>query len=319
MAEVIHDLQALALHRYLLTLMYTTKRLPLVCAVLLLSLTSGCKFFEKGESPTGPSTPTAPPTSGTAVAYTAIGASDANGVGSTVQCAPFEPCENGTGYVPVLARAMRTGRQVTTTNLGILGTVLSPAIQQIARQNGRDIIGNFVEQQAPFVPRDTTLVTIFGGGNDVNALTDAVERGAAGTTDVRSYIDTQVRAFGADYDRLIRAVRDRAAGSFIIVMNAPNFAALPNAVGYGIERRRIMQHMSVGFSREANRQASQGIVVLDLMCDAQVYDPSRFSSDGFHPNDAGYAYLAQRLLAIVNGSSSSPSTSCSQMTVVPPL
>jgi lysophospholipase L1-like esterase len=300
--------------------MYTTTRRSLVSAVLLLSLTaSGCKFFEKGESPTSPSAPSGPPAAGAAILYTAIGASDANGVGSSAPCAPFEACENGTGYVPVLTRSMRTGRQVTTTNLGILGTVLSPAIQQIARQNGRDVIGNFVEQQVPFVPRDTTMVTIFGGGNDVNALTDAVERGAAGTTDVRTYIDTQVRAFGADYDRLIRGVRDRAAGSFIIVLNVPNFAALPYATGYGVERRRIMQHMSVGFSREANRQAAQGIVVLDLMCDGQVYDPSRFSSDGFHPNDAGYAYLAQRLLAIVNGSSSSPATSCSQMTVVPPL
>ena len=54
-------------------------------------------------------------------------------------------------------------------------------------------------------------------------------------------------------------------------------------------------------SREANRQAGTGVSVLDLMCDAQVYDASRFSSDGFHPNDAGYAYLAQRLQAIVNG------------------
>jgi lysophospholipase L1-like esterase len=301
--------------------MHTTMTRPLVFGVLfLLSLTAGgCKFFEKGESPTSPSAPSGPPATNAAVRYTAIGASDANGVGGTVQCAPFEPCENGTGYVPVLARAMRTGREVTTTNLGIPGSVLSPAIQQIARQHGRDVIGNFVEQQVPFVPRDTTLVTIFGGGNDVNALTDAVERGAAGTADVRGYIDTQVRVFGADYDRLIRGVRERAAGSFIIVVNVPNFAALPNAIGYGTERRRIMQHMSVGVSREANRQAAQGIVVLDLMCDGQIYDPSRFSSDGFHPNDAGYAYLAQRLLAIVNGSASSPPTSCSQMTVVPPL
>jgi hypothetical protein len=81
----------------------------------------------------------------------------------------------------------------------------------------------------------------------------------------------------------------------------------------------VLQYLAVGLTREANRQAGTGIVVLDLMCDAAAYDPSRIGSDGFHPNDAGYEYLMQRLLAIVNGASPTASSSCSQMTVVPPL
>jgi lysophospholipase L1-like esterase len=286
---------------------------------LLIMVTGGCGLFENNESPTSPS-PGAigPPGPGTAVRYTAIGASDANGVGSSAPCAPFEACPNGLGYVPVLERALRQSRETTVTNLGLLGTVLSPAIEAVAREYGRNVTGNFVDRQAPFVPRDTNLVTIFGGGNDVNALTEAVERGA-GAAGVRDYIDTQVRAFGTDFDRLIRSIRDRAPGSFIIVINLPNMAALPYASGYGEQRRRIMQHISIGFTRESNRQAGSGIVVLDLMCDPQVYDRGRFSSDGFHPNDPGYAYLAQRLLGIVNGASSAPPASCSQMAVVPPL
>jgi lysophospholipase L1-like esterase len=289
----------------------------LLIALLFLS-SAGCGLFNKGETPTTPTpTPTAPG-AGTAIRYTALGASDANGVGSSAPCAPFEACPNGMGYVPVLERALRQSRSVSLTNLGILGAVLSPAIETIAHQYDRNVTGNFVDREAPFVPRDTNLVTIFGGGNDVNALTDAVERGA-GSANVRDYIDTQVRAFGADYDRLIRTVRDRAPSSFIIVINLPNMAALPYSSGYSELRRRYMQHMSNGFTRESNRQAAPGIVVLDLMCDATVYDRTRFSSDGFHPNDAGYAYLAERLQAIVNGSSSTASASCSQMTVVPPL
>lgn len=282
--------------------------------------TSGCKLFEKGESPTSPTPPaTGPPAAGAAVHYTALGASDTNGVGGTVVCAPFETtCPNGTGYVYVLTRMLQGSRTVTLSNRGVLGAVLSPAIEQIARDYGRNPTGNFVDQQVPFVPRETTMLTVFGGGNDVNSLTEAIERGA-GASNVKDYIDGQVRAYGADYDRLIRGVRDRAPAAFILVLNTPNMAALPYASGYAESRRRIMQHMSIGFAREANRQAAQGIVVLDLMCDAQVYDRARFSSDGFHPNDAGYLYLAQRLAAIVNGGSSTAATSCAQMTVVPPL
>jgi lysophospholipase L1-like esterase len=280
---------------------------------------SACGLFEKNESPTSPTPVGGPPAPNAAIFYTALGASDTNGIGSSVPCAPFDACANGMSYVSVLERTLRSGgRAVTLTNRGIIGAVLSPTIESIARQYGRNVTANFVDREAPFVPRETTLVTIFGGGNDVNALVEAVEAGAGGT-DTRAYLDAQIRAFGSDYDRLVRDVRERASAAFIVVLNLPNFANLPYARGYGEPRRRLMQHLSVGFSREANRQAGQGVVVLDLMCDPQSYDGSRYSSDGFHPNDAGYAYLAQRLAAIVNGAASAPAASCSQMTVVPPL
>ena len=210
------------------------------------------------------------------------------------------------------------GGDVTLMNLGIPAAVLSPAIHNIAQSNGRYVPANFVDREMPFVPGNSTLVTIFGGGNDTNALGDAIEKGAAGG-DIPGYIDTQVRAFGGDYDRLVRGVRERAPNAFIIILNLPNMAALPYAAQYSQQRRQVIQRISVGFSREANRQAGSGVQVVDLMCDGQVYLPSRFSSDGFHPNDAGYAYLAERLLAVANGGSFPVASSCSQMAVVPPL
>jgi lysophospholipase L1-like esterase len=287
--------------------------------LLAILFSSACGLFEKNESPTSPTPVSGPPAPNAAIHYTALGASDTNGVGGSVPCPPFDACVNGTSYVSVLERTLRSGgRSVTLTNRGIIGAVLSPTVETIARQYGRNVTGNFVDREAPFVPRETTLVTIFGGGNDVNALVEAVEAGAGGS-DTRTYLDAQIRAFGSDYDRLMKAVRDRASGAFIIVVNLPNFANLPYARGYGESRRRLIQHLSVGFSREANRQAATGVVVLDLMCDARSYDGSQYSSDGFHPNDAGYAYLAQRLAAIVNGGASTPASSCSQMTVVPSL
>jgi lysophospholipase L1-like esterase len=80
-----------------------------------------------------------------------------------------------------------------------------------------------------------------------------------------------------------------------------------------------LQAISVGFAQEINRRSGAGVVVLDVLCDPQVYDRARYSSDGFHPNDAGYAYLAERLLAVVNGATPPVASSCSQMSLVPAL
>jgi lysophospholipase L1-like esterase len=201
-------------------------------------------------------------------------------------------------------------------NLAIPASVLSPAIEQIARQIGRDVTGNYVDRQMPFVPVSSTVVTISGGVNDANAIGEAIEKGAAGAG-IDAYIGTQARAFGADYDRLIQGVRRRAENSFIVVLNVPNLALLPYAAQYPLDHRRVLQAISVAFSREANRQAGAGIVVLDLMCDQTMYEPSNFSRDGFHPNDAGYARIAARLTPIINGAPSVPAASCAAMSAVP--
>jgi len=291
-------------------------RFGYVLGVSLIGIvTTGCELIEKATSPTAPSstaTP-APPAPAAPIRYAAIGASDANGVGSTVPCVPFTACENGTGYVPVLARQLRASHEVTLMNLGLPAAVLSPTIEAIGRAHNREVTGNFVDREMPFVPRDSTLVTIFGGGNDANVLGDAIEKGAAGAN-VQGYIDTQARAFGTDFDRLVRGVRDRAPEAFIIVLNVPNLGSLPYAARYPATHRQVLQAISVAFSREANRQAGNGVVVMDVMCDAGMYSPAHFSSDGFHPNNAGYAHMASRLAAIVGGAPTSAAASCSFMT-----
>lgn len=297
------------------------RRLAYLVILAAITVSGGCDLFDKIKSPTSPDSPVtvAPPAPTAAIRYTAIGASDANGVGASVPCIPFSGCETGTGYVPLLARRLRTSHEVTLTNLGIPEAVLSPAIQAVAKANGRDVIANFVDREVPFVPTNSTVVTVLGGPNDALALVDAIEKGAAGTTTPRAYIDNQIAAFGADYDKLIKGVQERAPQAYIILLNMPNLAGLPFAANYAQPRRQLLQAASVGFSREANRRAGSGVVVVDLMCDATVYDRTRFSSDGFHPNDAGYAYVTDKLVPAVNGSSPTPPASCSLMTIVPPL
>lgn len=286
------------------------------CAfVLALALsTVACGGTNSSSSPTAPTGPT--PNS--PVRYTALGASDAIGVGASTPCTVFAPCENGTGYVPLFARQLRSGREVTVLNMGIPAAVVSPAMQTLGRQYGRDILSNFLDQQLPFVPGDSTLITVFGGANDVNALGDAAQKGAAGS-DIKGFLDSQIRVFGNDYDRLVQGLRARAPNALLILINIPNMAALPYSAGYPLIARQGLQYISVGFTREVNRHAGNRTLVLDAMCDPDTYGTSRFSSDGFHPNDAGYAYLAQRLLTTFNNGSSSASSACAQMSVVPAL
>jgi acyl-CoA thioesterase I len=290
------------------------RRLRAACAggLILLLAAPACSSTDDGD-PGGPG-PTPP---GSAVEYTALGASDAIGIGSSAPCLPFVACPEGRGYVQIIARELqREGRVVTLSNLGVPGFVLSPTVQAIGNRHGRGIPGNFLEQQLPFVRSSATLVTIFAGGNDVNAIATAVSRGEAGG-DVSGFIAAQVRQFASDYATLVRGIRSRAGSARIVVLNLPNLAAAPYTAGLSQAERRWMQELAVGFSREgANATAALGAVVVDLMCDARAYQPQYFSSDGFHPSDAGYAFMATEALRAISGTTNPPQQDCGFMRAI---
>jgi lysophospholipase L1-like esterase len=286
-----------------------------VLAVAMLA--SACDVVDGIRSPAGPS-PIGPPAPNQPVHYTAIGASDVIGIGSSVICAPFIDCPQGTGYVFVVARQLRASRTVEVTNLGIPAGVVSRRIESIGQRHGRQIPGNLLDRAVPTVPRASTVVTILAGGNDVNAIGDAAQSGDAGN-DVRGYINGQINEFASDFQRLVAETRARATGAYIVILNLPNMAALPYAAGYSAIQRQGLQALAVGFSRAMNRQGGNGVAVVDLMCDAQMYDRSNYSSDGFHPNDAGYAHIARRILSVLDGQLSTPAESCAPMTAFPPL
>jgi lysophospholipase L1-like esterase len=281
-----------------------------MAAMTLLAI--GCS---RKSSSTPPTSPTPPPAASTAVSYTAVGASDAVGVGGSHLCVPFSPCPDGTGYVAIIARQLASGRTVTLTNLGVPGAVLGPSTQALARQYGRDIIANFIENEVPFVARDSTVVTVFAGGNDANAIVAAIESGAGGG-DVNGFIDQQVRQFVTDMDRLVRGIRERSSSARIVVANLPNLSQLPYASGAPVARRQMLRQLAVGFTTQGiNPLVNQGVVVVDLLCDNRAYLAGNFSSDGFHPNDRGYAFMAEMLLAGINTAGfPAPSGSCAQMT-----
>jgi lysophospholipase L1-like esterase len=250
--------------------------------------------------------------------YSAVGASDAMGVGSSALCVPFSDCPDGMGYVPVTVRALKARTfTVKLMNLGIPTAVIGPDFQALGLRYGRTILGNFIDGEMPFVLTDSTVTTIFAGVNDVITVVSALGAGAGGSN-APAYIDAQVRAFTSDYSTLVAGIRARAPSTRIIVLNVPNVAALPYFAGAALDQRQAQQRLSVGFTTAAvNVLTSQGVTVVDMMCDPRSYLPSNYSSD-FHPNDAGYAFISSEIVnAITSASYPAPRNSCPQMTVVP--
>lgn len=286
-----------------------------MCLSAALAAASGCSQLGLGDSnPTAPSGPQAP---GSTIVYTAVGASDANGVGSSVVCVPYDDGCAGMGYVPVTSRQLRArGFTVTQRNLGLPTTVIGQNFQTLGQQYNHTVIGNFIDQELPFVRSDTTLVTIFAGGNEVNVITAALG-GGAGASDQAGFIDTQVRAFAADYTTLMNGITSRAAAR-IIVLNVPNMAGLPMFSGVSLSQKQAAQRASVGMTTTVvNRLAAQSVAVVDLMCDARSYLASNYSPDGFHPNDAGYAYIASEIVnAATSSSYPAPRSTCAQMALI---
>jgi len=290
-----------------------------ICALAAtLAVVTGCDKLGLGGA-TSPTAPTAP-VAGSTIVYTAVGASDANGVGSSVECLPLIDCPNGMGYVPVTVRALTTqGFKVTNRNLGIPTAVIGRDFQALGQQYGRTILGNFIDSEMSFVLSNSTVITIFAGVNEISTITAALGGGAAGTGDPNAYIDAQVKAFGADYATLVAGIRATAGSPRLVILNVPNAAGLPFLTGVSLAQRQAAQRVAVGMSTTVvNPLVSSSVTVVDLMCDARSYVASNYSSDGLHPNDSGYAFISSEVVKAITASSyPAPQSSCSGMTIVP--
>jgi lysophospholipase L1-like esterase len=291
----------------------------LLIAALLALFGSGIACSNSDD---GPTSPTPPPGNGP-IFYTAIGASDGIGFGSSAPCIPFTDCPDGTGYVQILRRRLRdnsAGRTVEHRNLSIPGAVLSRAIEDLARDIGQpisELAGNFIERQAPFVPTNTTHVTIFAGGNDANVIGRATLAGRGGSN-VNGYVDAQVAQWGTDLQDLIARIRSRAPNARIVALNMINLAGAPYVASRPASERAIMQRIAVGISDQVNALTSRSVLVADLMCDARLYQSQNYSSDGFHPGDSGYVIFADDTYpALKDGTNTQPNTSCAQRRIIP--
>lgn len=281
-----------------------------MAALVLAAALAGC---DKKDGPTSPSPePTKP-------YYTVIGASDALGYGSSVVCMVGDlECANGMGYAQQIIRRFRRERgDADYRNLGVFGQVMNRGVEDLARQLGVSPGGNFIDRQLPFVKPETTMVTIFAGGNDANIIGQAV-RGGLGGSNPRAFIDTQVAQWGADYGAMVDTLRRQAPAARIVVLNLPNLGAAPYVAGNPVLERSILQYIAVSLTDKANAMTAKGALVVDLMCEPRIYSPGNFATDGFHPSDAGYTLIAELVYpALVDGTAPTPLPSCPQRTLVP--
>jgi lysophospholipase L1-like esterase len=288
--------------------------LRLLAFVLCLAPLAACSKMSSTSGTTTPTAPSGPPSAGSSLIYVGVGASDVLGIGSTSPCFVYEDC-NGTGYVWVAARQLRSqGYTVSVSNVGIPAGVISRTFQDLGVQYGRTIGGNFIEQEMPFVNRAANIVTVFAGGNDVNTITAALGGGAGGSN-ANAYIDKMVQTFASDYVTLIAGIRARATTARIVVINLPNMAAMPYLASSSLAQKQAAQRISVGMTTTAINTLKD-VTIVDLMCDPRLYQPGVISSDGFHPNDAGYQILGTEVVnAVTNPSYPAPKASCSQMSL----
>jgi lysophospholipase L1-like esterase len=279
----------------------------LVGVGISLLLLSGCGLLDNPNQPEVPDN---------VVNYVALGASDTIGWGGSDPCTPFVTCLTGTGYVQRVAqRFQAAGKTVSLINFGVPGAVLSPDVQAMGNSIGLGIERNLLTDESSYPPRDTTLVTVFIGANDVNTIGSLLKAGRGGS-DPGGFIQTQIQNFGNDLKTMVSNIRSKTETARIIQLNLPNMGAMPYAAGRSVDERRTLQQIAVGFSAKINALASSGVIVLDLMCDGNFYNPAIFSSDGFHPNDTGYAYLADLVYAAATtGAAPAPKAACSQMTI----
>jgi lysophospholipase L1-like esterase len=284
-------------------------RIRLATLALVTLAAPNCSKLGDGGNPTGPSGPLSP---GSTIVYTAVGASDVIGFGSSKPCLPFEDC-NGNGYVWIAARQLRSGGYtVNVFSLGIPTTVISRSFAELAVQYGRPVLSNMIEGELPFIDRTSTLVTVFAGANEVSTITAALGAGAGGTNPT-AFVDAQANSWANDFATLVAGIRSRAPQARIVALNVPNVGALPSEARDSIAQKQAAQRASVRMTGAVNGTA--GITVVDVMCDARLYQPGSFSGDGLHPNDAGYAILgAEVARAVTSPSYPPPKTSCPQMT-----
>jgi lysophospholipase L1-like esterase len=298
---------------------------------------------------------TTPPASGsqTLYDYTAIGASDAVGYGASVPCAtaavtigadvellPSPPdCLGGTGYVPDVANMLAVGpNRVQLTDLGISGSVIGPDIRAVGNTYEPDVFGcassgenvcvpgDFLSDELPLVSGPVSVVTIFAGGNDTDAIFAGAAVIAGGGGNPTGFITAEITAFGDDYLELVGAIQEHFPAARIYIANLPNFGLIPRGVCLGAtvataecpdpgdnpEGQFLLDQISTSIDADViNVFATHGIPVVDLECDAQSYNPANFYTDGFHPNDAGYKLLAQSFTqAILARGAAPPSGNC---------
>ena len=124
-----------------------------------------------------------------------------------------------------------------------------------------------------------TDIWICAGGNDVTHATD-------------------VSRFSSQYTALLHSVRRRWPNAHIVVFGVPDVSRSP--LFTGTSRAKLHERARTDNDEARRAAAGVGAVFVDLFALGKRIDPARdLSADNFHPNDAGYAAIAQYAQPVV--------------------
>ena len=189
------------------------------------------------------------------VVYSALGASDTAGVGSSVECFPFSPCPNGMGYVQLLERRLRETGAVTLYNRGVPGAVLSPTIEEVGPPRRPHLPGQHPDQPVAVHPPGQHRRHRVRRPNDANTIGQVMRGPARRRRSARLH-----RSAGAAVGRRLRArccARSASArpARAIVLINLPNLAAMPYFAARSTFQKSIMQRIAVSMNDHVNALA----------------------------------------------------------------
>jgi lysophospholipase L1-like esterase len=222
-------------------------------------------------------TPPTPPPPGL---YVAMGDSITYGVGVTQNCHAFpahpvdiaEYCPDGTSYAILVARAVR--------DAGLAGHFMNIGI------NGAHV-ERVISDELPYLPPETTLVTLYIGTND-----------SRGVRDPQKSIAAVVSQFETNFDQLLSQIHARAPKARIVLINFPNekyLAATYNVADDVLPRYDATSQILAAFINGHYPKYA----VVDTICNPASYDDTLLYKGGVHPNEAGAAILANALLKVL--------------------
>ena len=119
-----------------------------------------------------------------------------------------------------------------------------------------------------------------------------------GINDIGHGLD--VEEFGKNYERIVSSLRSKSQAHLVII-NIPEISSAPRIPDFA---RAEYQRVIVNFNRRLEEIASRyDVTVFDVHTTTREQLPAHpefFSSDGFHPSDAGYELWANEMWPVIS-------------------
>lgn len=239
------------------------RAVPVGCAVAFLAFAAGFASL--------------PARAATPQIIAALGDSFTAEIDASVPCqyaalTPAYACPDGTGFLPVVARALDREAPTAFQNLALSAshTVTIPLFE------------------VPKLSPAATAVVLFIGIADLPPIADK-----------DNYTLEQWRE---DYEWAVSSIHARAPKARVILATLPNPAYIPFFIRGAAHVRLTPERRTVWWRTGEAMNAvitSLGEDILDLHCMRSMYEEPTLATDIIHPNDEGYAIIAARILDIL--------------------